>query len=95
MEMPFAAVTFVNLQGRDTAAGVSLLNDVLIPRIKALPGFQAARFLRSVDGSSGVGSVIFDTESNARDGLDAMTAARPAEAPPVESTGIYEIVAEV
>jgi len=92
--MPFAAVTFVSLQGRDTAGAVSLLNDVLIPRVKALPGFQAARFLRSVDGSSGVGSVIFDTERNARDGLDAMTAARPAGAPPVERTAIYEIVAE-
>ncbi len=93
--MPFAAVTFVNLQGRDTNAAVSMLNDVLIPRIKTLPGFQAARFLRSVDGASGVGSVIFDTQSNARDGLDAMNAARPAEAPPVERTVIYEIVAEV
>lgn len=93
--MPFAAVTNVSLEGRDPAAGEQLLREVLVPRLKAQPGFRAARFLRSLDGKTGVGAVIFDTEANAKGGLDAMTSNRPAEAPPVESTALYEVVVEV
>jgi hypothetical protein len=39
--------------------------------------------------------VVFDTEGNAKAGLDALTTNRPAEAPPVESTAIYEVIVEV
>ena len=93
--MAHAAVTYVSLEGRDPAAGQKLLEEGLIPMIKTLPGFRAARFLRSLDGKSGVGAVIFDTEANAKAGLEAMTTNRPPEAPPVESTALYEVVAEV
>lgn len=93
--MSFAAVTNVNLKGRERADAEKFLNEVMIPAIKALPGFETARFLRSVDGTTGVGAVLFDSESNARAGLDAMISRRPAEAPPVESTEIYELVVEV
>ncbi len=77
--MPFAAVTNVKLQGRDPAEAQKLLRDVLIPRLKGLPGFRTARFLRSTDGTTGIGAVIFDTESNAKAGLDTMTKDRPAD----------------
>lgn len=93
--MAHAAVTYVNLEGRDPAASQKLLEEGLIPIIKGLPGFRAARFLRSLDGKTGVGAVIFDTEANATAGLDAMTTSRPPEAPPVESSAIYEVVVEV
>jgi hypothetical protein len=93
--MPFAAVTNVKLQGRDAAEGEKFLREVMIPRIKAMPGFQTARFLRSLDGTAGVGSVIFDTESHARAALDDMSKSRPDEAPPVESTAIYELIVEI
>ena len=92
--MPFAAVVNVNLEGRDQASGEKLLREVLVPRLQAQPGFRSARFLRSQDGKRGVGAVVFDTEGNAKAGLDAMTTDRPAEAPPVESTAIYEVVLE-
>jgi hypothetical protein len=93
--MAFSAVTFVNLEGRDTAAAEKLLREGLIPMIQGLPGFQAARFLRALDGKTGVGAVIFDTEDNAKAGLDTMTKNRPSDAPPVTSTAIYEVVVEV
>jgi hypothetical protein len=93
--MPFAAVTTVNLEGSDRAGAEKLLREVLIPRLKAQPGFRTARFLRSLDGTRGVGAVIFETEANAMDGLDAMITDRPAEAPPVESTSFYEVIVEV
>lgn len=89
--MPFAAVTYVNLEGRDQAQGEQQLRDEVIPSLKSSPGFQAARFLRSTDGKTGVGALIFDTEANAK----AALAARPAEAPPFQSTEIYEVVIEV
>jgi hypothetical protein len=92
--MPFVAVTYVRLEGRDPAEAQKLLSEVLVPRIKALPGFRSARFSRSLDSSTGVGAVIFDTEANAQAGLDAMTVGRPPEAPPVENTAIYEVVLE-
>ena len=93
--MPFAAVTYVNLRGVDIANSEKFLKEVQVPRIKAMPGFRAGRFLRSLDNTSGVGAVIFDTEANARAALDAITANRPPEAPPVDSTAVYEVVVEV
>ena len=93
--MPFAAVTNVKLVGREPAEAQQFLNETLIPRLKAMPGFQTARFMRSEDGATGIGSVIFDTEGNARAALDAMMKERPAEAPAIESTAVYEVVLEV
>jgi hypothetical protein len=51
--------------------------------------------MRSQDRKTGIGSVIFDTESNAKAGLEAMTTDRPAEAPPIESSATYEVFMEV
>jgi hypothetical protein len=93
--MPFSAVTNVTLGGRDRADADKFLQDVIIPRVKELPGFQTARFLRSTDGATGVGAVMFDTESHARAGLDALMKDRPADAPKVESTAIYELIVEI
>lgn len=93
--MTFAAVTYVNLEGRDAAQSLQLLNDMLVPRLKAMPGFQSARFLRSQDGKTGIGSVICDSQGHAQQCLDAMTAERPADAPAVTSAAIYEIALEV
>lgn len=93
--MPYAAVTNVSLEGRDPDLAQKMLEEGIIPMVKAQPGFRTARFLRSLDGKAGVGAAIFDTEANAKAALDAMTANRPAEAPPVTNTAIYEVIAEV
>ena len=94
--MAFTAVTTVRLEDRDPAEGQKFLNEWLIPRLRATPGFLGARFLRSLDGTTGVGAVTFDTESSTRAALDAQTAMdRPAEAPKIETTAIYEVVVEV
>ena len=93
--MPFAAVTNARLEGRDPAAGQKFLTDWAIPRLKGMVGFQTARFLRSQDGTTGVGTAIFDTESNAKAALDAMATDRPEQAPLIVSTAIYEMILEV
>jgi hypothetical protein len=93
--MAWAVVTYVNLEGRDQADSMRMLNDMLVPRLKSVAGFQSARFLRSKDEKTGVGAVIVDTESHATACLDVMTSERPADAPPVTSSGIYEVFLEV
>lgn len=92
--MAYVAVTNVDLKGRERTEADTFLRDVLIPRMTAQPGFQNARFGRSLDGTQGIGAVVFDTESNAKAGLDAMATNRPSDAPPVVSTTIYELIAE-
>lgn len=93
--MTFAAVTYVDLEGLDAAQGLQMLNDMLVPRLKAMPGFLSARFLRSQDGMTGAGAAICDTQSHAQDCLNAMTTERPAGAPVVTSSALYEVVLEV
>jgi hypothetical protein len=93
--MPFAVVTLVSLEGRDITDAEKRLNENLVPMIKALPGFQSARFLRSLDGKTGAGAVTFDTEANAKAALDTMTASRPAELPPVVQSGVSEVILEI
>jgi heme-degrading monooxygenase HmoA len=89
--MPFAVVTRVNLEGRDQEKDRQRLKDEGIPHLKSLPGFQGARFLRSTDGKTGVGVIIFDSEVNAKEAL----AARPPDAAPFESEEICEVAIEV
>lgn len=92
--MPFAAVTTVKLEG-NFEQGQKMLNEVLIPRLKGLAGFQRARFMRSLDGTTGVGAATFDTEANAKAALEAMTSDRPAGSPEVQTTALYEVFLEV
>jgi hypothetical protein len=92
--MTFAVVTYVDLEGRDPAQAVGLLNETLVPKMKGMPGFVSARFLRSQDGKTGIGSVICDSSGHAQQFLTTMTAERPAEAPPVSSSAVYEVVLE-
>jgi heme-degrading monooxygenase HmoA len=91
--MPFAAVVTVKFQGSEPEVP-TYLRETLVPRLKAQPGFQSARFLRSLDGKTGVGTTLWDTEANAKAGLDAATTNRPPEAPKVENTALYEVMLE-
>jgi hypothetical protein len=93
--MPFASVVHVQLTGGDPAAGEQMLREQLIPRLQTLSGFESARFLRTSDGTTGMGVVVFDTEDHATIGLDAMVNDRPTEAPSVASSTVYEVFLEV
>ena len=94
--MPFAAVTTVKFEGNSNAdEGRKMLEEVLIPRLKGLKGFQRARFMRSLDGTTGVGAATFDTEANATAALEAMAKDRPAGSPAVENQAVYEVFLEV
>jgi hypothetical protein len=90
-------VAAMNVQLQDDvpqAERERMLRELILPRLRALPGFRNARFLRSLDGTTGLAAVMFDTEGNAKAGLDAMTTDRPPGAPPIVATALYEVVLE-
>ena len=92
--MPFAAVTTVKFES-NADQGQKMLEEVLIPRLKGLAGFQRARFMRSLDGTTGVGAATFDTEANAKAALEAVSKDRPPEAPTIQNQTVYEVFLEV
>jgi hypothetical protein len=92
--MPFVAVTNSTTRGQDPALTKKLIRDVVVPRLQRLPGFQSARYGLSLDESSAIGTSVFDTEANAKKGLDAMMTGRPPEAPIITNTAIYEVIVE-
>jgi hypothetical protein len=89
--MAHALVSHVNLEGRKPEDLERLLNEQVIPRVKQLPGFQRGVWLRSEDGSKGMGIVVFDSEANATSARDGLDGVRPADAPPITSTAIHDV----
>jgi hypothetical protein len=87
--MAHALVTQVSLEGRDPATAEKLLNEQVIPAVKGLAGFDRGVWLRSADGSTGMGIVVFDSEEHARAAEAGMGALRPPDAPPITSSVTY------
>jgi hypothetical protein len=89
--MAHALVTTVNLEGRSREEAEQTLNDQVIPAVKQVPGFQRGTWLRSADGKTGMGVVVFESEDAATAAREAMPAMRPADAPPIVSSEIYDV----
>ena len=68
-----------------------MLNDQVIPVVKQLPGFQRGVWLRSEDGTTGMGIAVFDSEEHAESARDGMNTMRPADAPQITSSAIYVV----
>ena len=90
--MPYAFIAHVEFGDDDTDASRKMLTEGLIPAAKAQPGFQSGVWCRS--GRKGVGTIVFDTEENATNGMAAIVAGRPADAPNVVDSGIFEVMAQ-
>jgi hypothetical protein len=69
----------------------AILNDIVIPQAKALPGFQKGSWMN--DGA-GIGTcvIVFDTEDNAK---AAVTPMSPSGGPSVINCGVFEVEIEV
>jgi hypothetical protein len=93
--MPFAAVIYTNLEGVAPEARLQFLNEQVVPMLKESPGFRTARFLRSVDGSSGAAATIFDTEAQAQAQLDRINTNPPPGGPQITSSALFEVILEV
>jgi hypothetical protein len=89
--MAYALVTQVNLEGRDAEESERLLNETVIPTVRQLPGFVRGVWLRSEDGSTGTGIVVFESEDQAVSARDGMGSMRPADAPPITSAEIHVV----
>jgi hypothetical protein len=89
--MAHAVVVQVRIEpGSDIGHRHSVLNDFVIPPVKALPGFLKGTWLN--DGA-GVGTcvAVFDTEDNARAAVGPLT---PANGPAVASAGVHAVEIE-
>jgi hypothetical protein len=94
--MSYAFVAQVAFQeGTDPDFAQKMLEGEVVPLVKSQPGFQKGSWVRNVDGKTGIGMALFDTEANARAAGEAIRAQpRPAQAPQITSAGVYEVVAE-
>jgi hypothetical protein len=94
--MPYAFVAHVSFhEGTDPDFAQKMLEGEVVPFVKSQAGFQKGIWARNVDGKSGIGTAVFDTEANAKAAGEAIRAQpRPAQAPQITSTGVYEVVAE-
>jgi hypothetical protein len=80
----FGLVVEVAIEAGRTADAEKMLSEMVVPMVKATPGFVSGTWLQSDDGLSGTTVLIFDTEESAR--AAAATAPRPPEGSGVTAT---------
>lgn len=86
--MPYAAVVQVKVDPEsDREHRHSILNDVVIPEARALPGFENGMWMNDGDGT-GTCIVVFDTEQHARAAIVPLT---PTGGPQVISSDVHEV----
>lgn len=73
----FALVVEVAIEANRTADAEKMLNEIVVPAVKATPGFVSGTWLQSDDGLTGTTILLFDTEEAAR--AAAANAPRPPE----------------
>jgi hypothetical protein len=89
--MSFAVVVRVSLDpNSDTTHRHAILNEIVIPDIRALPGFEKATWMNNGAGT-GTSIVVFSTEAHARAAIPALT---PAVGPVVLECEVHEIEIE-
>ncbi len=68
-----------------------ILNDFVIPEVRALPGFRKGMWMND-DQGTGTCVVVFDSEDSARSAVTALT---PVGGPPVISSTVCAVEVEV
>ena len=68
----------------------SILQDIVIPEAKALPGYQKGTWMNDGAGT-GTCIVAFETEDQAQAAVGPLT---PSVGPPVITCGVYEVEME-
>jgi hypothetical protein len=94
--MPYAFIAQVAfVEGSDPDLAQKMLEGEVVPLVKSQPGFRNGIWARNVDGKTGIGVAVFDTEANAKAAGNAIREQpRAAQAPQIATTGVYEVVAE-
>jgi hypothetical protein len=87
----YAAVVQIAIeQGSDPAHRQRVLDEYVIPELRALPGYRSSLWLSDGEGC-GTCVVVFDTADQAQSGLDVLTR---DGGPAATSAGIHQVDAE-
>jgi hypothetical protein len=87
----YAVVVRVRIEpGSDIEHRHAILNEFVIPEVRALPGFRKGSWLNDGAGA-GTCIVVFDSEENAKAAMGSLT---PAGGPAVLSVGVSVVEIE-
>lgn len=89
----YAVVVRVAIESGTADAAAAVLNEQIVPRVAALPGFSTAHWTQGASRTDGLSMAVFDTEENAE---AAAGMARDMPAPPgvtIESVEVRAVVA--
>jgi hypothetical protein len=92
----YAVLGTVDLDTSRQEEAEALLNDGLVPRVKAMPGFVSGTWSRSLDGAEGRSLVLFESEEAAQGAADSALAEGPPAGAPItfRSFDVLEVVAQ-
>jgi hypothetical protein len=92
MAMTYAVLVQVEVDpNSDIEHRHAVLNDFVIPEVKALPGFQKGMWMNDEVGI-GTCVVVFDSEDHARSAVTALT---PVGGPPVITSTVCEVEIDI
>jgi hypothetical protein len=92
----YAVIVRVKIDAGRGDEATKTLHEEVVPMAKSSPGFVRGLWLRSTDGQTGRGVVVFNNEENARAAAESAQAMATTGGRPVtfESTEVVEVVAE-
>ena len=87
-----AVVMQVDLVGASREEGMRMLHELVIPHVKAQPGFVRASWINKPNTTDGMAIMVFETEDHAAGALEALKP--PPGGPTLRSIDVYEVMAE-
>jgi hypothetical protein len=84
-----AVIVSVTIKNGEQAT--TYLRNEIVPRVKQAPGFVAGYWVRIAGGDKGRGTIVFESEDNARAVADQIQQA-PGEAVTLDSVDVGEVV---
>jgi hypothetical protein len=92
----YAVIVRVEIDATRLDEADKLLHATVVPRVKSAEGFVRGLWLRSTDGQTGRGLVVFDSEEHAQAGAEQARQQAPPPGAPVtfQSAEVVEVVAE-
>lgn len=91
--MPFAVVNHVRFDDADLAGAST--RDVVLPRLRSLPGFEQAIFLEDAERARGFSVMVFETQEQAQDMATRLGSGQVPQPPGIvfERQEVFEVVA--
>ena len=91
--MPYAVVNFVRIEDPDVAADST--RNVVLPRLRGLPGFAQAVFLADEDGRRGFSVMVFETKDQASSMAERLGSGQVPNPPGIvfDRQEVWEVVA--